>query len=251
MESKRCPEPARPIWLYHGVNVLIRLAHNLTVDLRRRVGVLVFFVVAAVLAGCGPPVGNPDFSKQFPLKVELKTFAVALRLGDEGSEKTVDRSRVDVLVREYLRRARSPLMISTSPGNGTAETIKRTAFVRERLVALGVRPSNILLQPGTAQVKDPDAVILSFKGYEIKVPECGVWTGDAGGFNPTNLPQNNWGCSYQRNFGLMLADPGVLIQPNTLSAIDAQYTDVFIQKYRSGEPISSAADEDSGVGDVE
>ena len=229
----------------------MRLAHNLTINLRQSVGALVLLAVASVLAGCGPPVGNPDFRKQFPLKVELKTFAVALRLGTDGSANAKDMSGVNVLVREYLRRARSPLMISTPPGNGEAETIKNTAFIRERLIALGVRPSNILLLPGKAPVKDADAAILSFKGYGIKVPECGVWTGDAGGFNPTNLPHNNWGCSYQRNFGLMLADPGVLVKPNALSSIDAQYIDVFVEKYRSGEPIATAADEDSGVGDVE
>ena len=93
-------------------------------------------------------------------------------------------------------------------------------------------------------------MILSFQGYEIKVPECGVWIGEAG-FNPTQLPHTNRGCAYQRNIGLMLADPGVLIKPNALSSIDAQYTDVILQRYRTGEPLASEEEEEGTIADVE
>jgi len=221
---------------------LISLANGLTADLQRTIGICAVFVVAAVLAGCGPYVAQPDYRKQFPLEVELKTFAAAVHLGADGGTNARDLSRVDVLVREYLRRSRSPLMIATSPGDGEAKATERTFYLRERLVALGVRPSNILLQPGKAPVKGADVVILSFQGYEIKVPECGVWIGEAG-FNPTQLPHTNRGCAYQRNIGLMLADPGVLIKPNALSSIDAQYTDLILKKYRTGESIGSDFDE--------
>jgi pilus biogenesis lipoprotein CpaD len=217
---------------------LIRLAHHLTLGLPKNLGIPAVFVVAAVLAGCGPHIAQPDYREQFPLKVELKTFAAAVHIGANGATNARDRSKVDVLVREYLRRSRSPLMISTSPGDSEAKATEQTFFVRERLVALGVRPRNILLLPGRAPVKGKDVVILSFQGYEIKVPECGVWIGEAG-FNPTSLPHTNRGCAYQRNFGLMLADPGVLIKPNTLSSIDAQYTDLILNKYRAGESLVS------------
>ena len=218
--------------------------------LPKNLGIPAVLVVAGLLAGCGPRVAHPDFRAQYPLKVELKTFAVAVRLDADGVANALDRSGVDVLVREYLRRSRSPLMIATSPGDDAAGATRRTSGVRERLVALGVRPRNILLLPGRAQVEGADAVILSFQGYEIKVPECGVWIGEAG-FNPTQLPHTNGGCAYQRNIGLMLADPGVLIKPNALSSIDAQYTDVILQRYRAGEPLASEEDEQGTISDVE
>jgi type IV pilus biogenesis protein CpaD/CtpE len=106
------------------------------------------------------------------------------------------------------------------------------------------------LQPGKAPVEGANAVILSFKGYEIKVPECGVWTGEAG-FNPTQLPHTNRGCAYQRNIGLMLADPGVLIKPNALSLIDAQYTDLILQRYHAGETLEADEEEQGTTSDVE
>ena len=229
---------------------MIRVAHSLVTELPRRLGTTTFLVVALTLAACGPRVPHADYRVQHPLKVELKTFAVAMRLGADGITSVADRSGVDVLVREYLRRSRSPLITATSPGDDDAAASRRTALIRKRLLDLGVRPTNILLQPGKAPVEGTDAVILSFQGYEIKVPECGVWIGEAG-FNPTNLPHTNRGCAYQRNIGLMLADPGVLIKPNALSSIDAQYTDIILQRYRSGEPIVPAEAEKSDIADVE
>ena len=228
----------------------MRLAHRLAMGLPQQFGIPVVLIVAGLLAGCGPRVAHLDYRVQYPLKVELKTFAVAVRLGADGATNAADRFGVDVLVREYLRRSRSPLIIATSPGDGEAKATQRTSVVRKRLVALGVRPRNILLQPGKAPVEGADAVILSFQGYEIKVPECGVWIGEAG-FNPTQLPHTNRGCAYKRNIGLMLADPGVLIKPNALSSIDAQYTDVILQRYRTGEPLASEEEEEGTIADVE
>ena len=250
MESRRGPDTPRPVWLYHGVDVLKRDAHSVSTWLPRILGTTMFMVVALTLAACGPRVPHADYRVQHPLKVELKTFAVAMRVGADGITNATDRSGVDVLVREYLRRSRSPLIIATSPGDDEAAASQRTALIRARLLALGVRPTNILLQPGKAPVEGADAVILSFQGYEIKVPECGVWIGEAG-FNPTQLPHTNRGCAYQRNIGLMLADPGVLIKPNALSSIDAQYTDLILQKYRAGEPIVPAEEEKGDIADVE
>ncbi len=228
----------------------MRLAYRLTMGLPKKLSIPAVLVVAGLLASCGPRVAHPDYRAQHALKVELKTFAVAVRLDADGTANAIDRSGVDVLVREYLRRSRSPLMIATSPGDGVAEATQRTSVVRERLVALGVRPRNILLQPGKAPVEGASAVILSFKGYEIKVPECGVWTGEVG-FNPTQLPHTNRGCAYQRNIGLMLADPGVLIKPNALSLIDAQYTDLILQRYHAGETLGADEEEQGTTSDDE
>ena len=68
------------------------------------------------------------------LKVELKTFAVAMRLGADGITNAADRSGVDVLVREYLRRSRSPLIIATSPGDDEAAASQRTALIRAYVI---------------------------------------------------------------------------------------------------------------------
>ena len=71
-------------------------------------------------------------------------------------------------------------------------------------------------------------------GYEVDVAECGDWSG-ASGFNPTNLPHTDYGCSYQRNLGLMLSDPGDLIESDDFGGMDAQRATIVIQSYRAGE----------------
>jgi type IV pilus biogenesis protein CpaD/CtpE len=56
------------------------------------------------------------------------------------------------------------------------------------------------------------------------------------GVRPPNLPHTNYGCSYQRNFGLMLADPGDLLASEGDAYVDAQRSDLMIGLYRAGQP---------------
>lgn len=198
-------------------------------------------IMAAAVASCAPPPGKPDYRAAYPIEVESRTFTAAVRMTQNGDLWRIQEpDRLDVFVRDYMSRARTPLVVSTPPVEGEAtDTRMRTLLVH--LVQWGVNPDNIEVQTGTSTAADR-GFVLSFRGYEAKVLECGDWSGETG-FNPTNLPGTNFGCAYQRNIGLMLADPGDLVQPRALGARDAQRVDTIMRNYRQGKIIEAEAPE--------
>lgn len=187
--------------------------------------------VGLVVASCAPTPGTEEPSERFPVKAEAATFSVALGLRDVGGtvymrNETVFRK----FVKEYLRRGRSALVVATTaPVNAAADQA-----VVARLRSEGVRKSAIVLLPGKAPSTDGQGAVFSFRGFMVSVPECGNWKGETG-FNPTNLPHTNYGCSYHRNIGLMLADPGDLIAPDGVVEADARRMDNVIRIFREGK----------------
>lgn len=207
---------------------------------------------ALVLAACAPPPGVPEPRLAFPIKVEQKPISLAVRLTAVGDERRIaDPAALAAFVRDYDRRGQSPLVITTAPGLDAAAGEALTENVRAGLVSAGVRPGDILVRPGIARGVDANTIVVGFRGNVAVVPDCGDWSGEAG-FNPTNLAHRNYGCAYQRNLGLMLADPGELEKARAPGAIDAQRMDQVIKHYRAGEATGAAtpAQETSGVSDV-
>ncbi len=99
-----------------------------------------------------------------------------------------------------------------------------------------MREENTLVKPHlTSPTKGLAEVLLSFRGAVVEVPKCGEWSGEAG-FNPTNLPGKNYGCSYQRNIGLMVSDPDNLRDGTPHRTIDSQRLDQVLKNYREGTP---------------
>ena len=210
----------------------------------RRPAVPAALALALTAVACAPPaVVEPDLRARFPIKVEQKTFAMAVKLAPHGGPSNArDAARIRNFARDYLRRADSPLRIATPPGLDKAAARARAGAVRSRLEAEGVRPGDIVVEPGLAPVDDKYAVVLVFRGASVQVPECGDWSG-RNAFNPTNLPHTDFGCSYQRNLGLMLSDPGDLVRSEALGPADAPSRDRVIQLFRAGEPTGIAAPE--------
>lgn len=210
-----------------------RIRHGL----RRSLGVVSGLALVLAVAACDPPpFGAPDIRQRYGIKVEQKTFAMALKLApDGGPANALDAARMSHFVRDFLRRGDGPLRIATPPGLDKAAARARADAVGVRLMAEGLRLGDIALQEGLAPVSDRYAVVLSFRGSEVKVSECGDWSGGSG-FNPSNQPHTDYGCSYQRNLGLMLSDPGDLVRAGELGPLDASRRDRVIQLFRAGEP---------------
>ncbi len=192
-----------------------------------------------LLAACDIEKGAPNVEQAFPLNVKKTTFSLDLAVPEGGGALVGEsRNRLAFFAREFLRRTRSPMTITTAKSDtdaaNTAEIVKR------ELVGAGLRSEAIILK-STEQVSDAKkALVLSFNGYSIKPPECGNWQGHTG-LNPSGLPHTNFGCSYQRNLGLMLSDPGDLVQPRIAGAPDATSSDRVIGAHRTGQSTTSAA----------
>lgn len=210
-------------------------------SLRSRV--LVAGALVMMIVGCEtPPAGPVDYSDtyriepvptSYVLKTKFQSGTGKLAIGDEG--------RFNRFMRQYLRRGRSSLVVATTPDSAGTEAQEHMAEFQRRLSWEGVAAKYIEVRPGTAKLGGGTSVHISFRGYEAKVPaKCATWTGEAG-YNPTNLPGEGFGCSYQRNVGLMLSDPGDLVQSREKDSIDAQRTDMVIRNYRAGAPTPAMA----------
>ena len=194
---------------------------------------------AWIASACAVPPVPADYRDAYPLKVKTATFAMAVKISPfDGTLAREDETRLQGFVREYHRRSRGSLVVATPPGDeGLAD---RALFqsLRARLVDEGVRPNDIVLESGRSALGEDSAVILSFRGLEVEVPECGDWSGDAG-FNPTNLPHTNYGCAYQRNIGLIVSNPADLVKSGPVGPMDARRGDVILEHYRVGEPTAT------------
>ena len=76
--------------------------------------------------------------------------------------------------------------------------------------------------------------VLTYAFHVARPPECGTYTRDVS-TNMDNSPTDNFGCSIQRNLGLMIANPRDLLKPQ--DALDGRYgarsADV-VGKYQRG-----------------
>ena len=208
----------------------------------------VICVTLVCIFGCSPPApGDPDFRVAFPTEVQDKTLSFKARFVPTNGESNLQNAnKLYEFVREFHRHGNSRLFLSTSRDLEQSVSDTLIAITQKHLRILGVREDNTLVKPNVASpTKGAPEVILSFRGAIVKVPECGDWSGEAG-FNPTNLPGKNYGCSYQRNIGLMVSDPSDFRRGTPHGTIDAQRLDQVIKNYRAGTP--TGAEWESGSG---
>ncbi len=175
--------------------------------------VTISITALAILSACvyEKPETPKVISKQFPIDAELVTFSVSLNFSiDNGKAYADDEMNFRRFIKEYLRRGRSKLYFKT-----------------------GVPAESIVVKRGKSTGDTETKSVISFKGYIVSVSKCANWMGEAG-FNPTNKPNFNFGCSYYRNIGLMLSDPGDLTSPQGVVENDARRMDKAIRIFRDG-----------------
>lgn len=200
-------------------------------------------LIVGLLAGCSDvEKGTAEVKQAFPHNVSKKTFVLGLTVAEGGGTVTVsDRNRLAFFAREFLRRTRSAMTITTAKAG--SDSASSAELVKRDLVSAGLRPESIIFKStanpnDTANNKETE-LVLSFDGYAIKPPQCGNWQGNTGR-NPSGLPHTDFGCSYQRNLGLMLSDPGDLVEPRIVGAPDAPSSDRVIGAHRTGKATTSA-----------
>lgn len=194
--------------------------------------VTISITALAMLSACvyEKPEAPKVISKQFPIDAELVTFSVSLNFSiDNGKAYADDEMNFRRFIKEYLRRGRSKLYFKTVSNMN----IGTERAVIARLVSRGVPAESIVVKRGKSTGDTETKSVISFKGYIVSVSKCANWMGEAG-FNPTNKPNFNFGCSYYRNIGLMLSDPGDLTSPQGVVENDARRMDKAIRIFRDG-----------------
>lgn len=201
------------------------------------------FALVGMVAACETPAPGPvDFRQSYPITAVPTTYVLEARL-EPGTGKLVaaDEGRFSRFVSQYVRRGRSSMVVATTSDSMGKDADAHMAEFRRKLKWEGVPSRSIEVKSGIAPLGNGNSVRLSFRGYEAKVPDnCGNWMGEAG-YNPSNLPRANFGCTYQRNVGLMLSDPGELVRSRHAEPIEVQRTDMVIQNYRAGLPTPATA----------
>ena len=77
-------------------------------------------------------------------------------------------------------------------------------------------------------------VDLVMERHVVTLPPCPDWRSPPGNtFN--NTPHSNFGCATASNLGLMVADPGQLVEGHAYAPIDGTYGVLAIQRYQKGE----------------
>ncbi|MDO8608757.1 MAG: CpaD family pilus assembly lipoprotein [Phaeospirillum sp.] len=200
-------------------------------------------LIVLALTACAADMSEHDPRISHPLTAEQRTaVAVFDRPGDGGAMTAFDRDRLVRLAGESLRRGAGPVQITigAKPGEEAVEqdfaqtlagVLKAggVADVLVRTVAGGDSGPGV----GAAEIRVPIWVAV--------VPECGSFER---GITPdqTNAPNSNWGCSVQRNRGLMVQNPADLIRARESSGRDANRSGDVLGKYGRGEATGSAAE---------
>lgn len=124
--------------------------------------------------------------------------------------------------------ARSARITLSSRGGAT-----QALAVRDRLVAYGVYPRNITIQPaGQAAWAGTEMVDVSVEQYQVQTPECGTWD-PSRHFEETSA---DWGCSTVRALGLMVADPHDLVAGKDAGHTSGVTQAGAIERYHTDKP---------------
>lgn len=79
-----------------------------------------------------------------------------------------------------------------------------------------------------------NTVAVVVRRHIVTLPGCPDFT-DAPGRTWNNTVSRNWGCANAINLGMMVADPGDLVQGRPGSLRDGEFAVLAIQRYRMGE----------------
>ena len=205
-------------------------------------------LAAAALGACATDHDKPAGStaaltptQQFPMKTRERDDEVRLAAHTGG----LSQAQVDALTELAGRwlAGREPTVTIQEPVRGAdPRAVDTTGFAaRALLVSLGV-PADRVNQAGyDPQGDGPAPVIVGFEAFEAVVPTCGR------GFariNATmsNQTMQNFGCAVSANMAAQIADPADIASPRAVDASNAGRRAFVLDKYRQGQPTSTAAD---------
>lgn len=189
-------------------------------------GFLVPVLVCVALSACEQPKHAPDYRQAFPLVVSKETVSLPMKFssGERGlsGQVALDFERFVV---DYHNRGRKALMIETGVGKAARSGAEKA---RKLLIKAGVSSADISITRGGTG----GGVVLMFAAHKVKVPECGDFSAKMSQ-NWTNIREPNFGCSFQRNLGLMVRDPGDLLKAQPVSGADGPKSSSTINSYRT------------------
>lgn len=212
---------------------------------------IALLALTATMSACGggltgaANLADHDYRLKHPITVEKRAAVLLLDSPAAGEALPApDLDRVSAFANDYIQRGAGRIEVSVA---GAADDPLTQGFVNQvaaALLAQGLRADELVLQVVPAAADARKVATLRYVLYTAQVPECGTWTRDMK-HDSDNAPTENFGCSIQRNKGLMVVNPRDLIQQRGTVDRDANRSADIVDKYRRGVATGSVVEADA------
>lgn len=204
---------------------------------------LPLLIAATLLSGCAGWGGQSvvvgavpdDYRTNHPIIVAEKERTVDIPVATGDRKLTVSmREIVRGAANDYKASASGAIriMVPSGSANAGAASVISTE-IAGLLVDQGVPRGRILSSPyQVTSAEDAAPIRIAFLAITASTGKCGRWPEDLVGNTSENKHWANFGCANQSNLAAQIANPGDLIAPRGMSAIDAERRSVVIESYR-------------------
>lgn len=205
---------------------------------------LPLLLAVSLLSGCAGWRGQSvvvgsipdDYRTNHPIIVAERERTVDLPVASGDRKMTVSsREIVRGAAMNYNSSASGAIRIMVPSGSanaGAASIVARE--VAELLRKEGVPGDRILTSPyHVVSAEDAAPIRIAFMAITAATGECGRWSEDLISDTSENRNWANFGCASQNNLAAQIANPGDLIAPRGMSAIDAERRSTVIESYRT------------------
>lgn len=198
---------------------------------RRRSTLLV--ALAVVVAGCAQTVADwTPAATPNELQVKWVTHEHSISFNSPANLLTNQEARsLDRFLSDIDLRPSDRLFVDVGPQSGEVVADNRVGVINEQLRHYVPNAQALAI---TGEKGSAGNIRLIVGRYVVLPPNCPNLSRPSSS-NPGNFNDSNFGCSTQRNLGLMLADPGDLLRGRALGPADGEALSRGIRAYRAGE----------------
>lgn len=201
---------------------------------RRRMTLLA--VLAIIVAGCAQTVADwTPAETPNELEVQWVTHEHSVSFAGSANLLTNQEARsLDRFLGEIDLRPSDRLFVDVGPKTGDVVSDKRVGVINDQLRHYVPNAQALVISGEKGTVS---SIRLIIGRYVALPPNCPNLSKPSA-TNPGNFNDSNFGCSTQRNLGLMLADPGDLLRGRTLGPADGEALSRSFRAYRAGKAIT-------------
>ena len=195
-----------------------------------------FFIMSA----CAPIQDYKTPQENYPIEAVRAQFTIKLPYS-EFIRKDISKTNLSLnnFFDDYHRRGKGKIILTVNE----IQTKKNINNIKKYMAVYGISKGTIFTRSVLNTSFDTNNKFsLTYEGYIVKVPTCNRQNWDQSiGFNPGNISHKSFGCSFQRNIGLMISDPQDLVKSASNLSNDPSKILKIISQYRSGADTTTKA----------
>ena len=216
-------------------------------------------IVGVTLAGCrshldpttsvkGWLVTDPAERHPIMLSKQPSTMALNVRRGSYGLTAHQRGEVAHFFERYRSEAANNGKLVIDAPSGGANEVAVQHVIGELRHIAadMGFDQTSVGVNVIRADHNSAPPVRLAYLRYVAEGPECGTWPENLA-VTSANLNYADFGCSNQKNFAAMVANPADLDGPRTMTPRSSTRRDAVWDKFKKGESTVTKKDESERV----